>query len=324
MIPIRDTIRTETYPVVNSVLIAVNVLVFMITLSQGATEHTRFVYTYGLVPARYSLPQLASYFTTLQQVVAFITFMFLHGGFLHLLGNMWSLYIFGDNVEDHLGHFRYLIFYLLCGFLSGLSHLALNWHSQIPTIGASGAIAGIMGAYAVLYPRAKVLTLVPIFFFLHFVELPAFIFLGIWFLFQFLSATGTSAQAAGIAWWAHIGGFIFGIGLLKLIDLLPQLGAEQRFRGLTHKHSSPRFQVIRPANLGSDPNSYAVIDVSRREAVTGAHKLVNIAQGMNKRTFMLTIPPGVSGGSKLRLKGMGNQTAQGVRGDLFLKVRISD
>lgn len=324
MIPIRDTVRSESYPVVNSVLIAVNVLVFLITLSQGKGGNTQFVFTYGLVPARYSLPQLAAYFSTLQQAIAFITFMFLHGGFLHLLGNMWSLYIFGDNVEDHLGHFRYLVFYLLCGILSGVSHLALNWHSQIPTIGASGAIAGVMGAYAILYPRAKVLTLIPIFFFLHFVELPAFLFLGIWFLFQFLSATGSSAQAAGIAWWAHIGGFIFGIALLKLIDLLPQLGADEKFRGLTHKRSTPRLQVIRPANVGSGANSFAVIYITRREALTGAHKLVNIARGMRKKTFMLNVPPGVSEGSKLRLKGMGDEAPDGSRGDLLLKVRITD
>jgi hypothetical protein len=179
-----------------------------------------------------------------------------------------------------------------------------------------------MGAYAILYPRAKVLTLVPIFFFLHFVELPAFIFLGIWFLFQFLSATG--GEASGIAWWAHIGGFIFGIGLLKLIDLLPRLAAEGKFRDLTHKHSSPRLQVIRPANIGDDPHSYAVIDISPREALTGTHKLVNITEGLKKRTFMLNVPAGVSEGSKLRLRGMGNQTTTGDRGDLFLKVRIKE
>jgi len=322
MIPIRDTIRSDSYPVVNSVLIATNVVIFLVTLSHGRADHTQFVYTYGLVPARYSLPQMGAYFTGIQQILAFFTFMFLHGGFLHLLGNMWSLYIFGDNVEDHLGHVRYLVFYLLCGILSGVSHLALNWHSQIPTIGASGAIAGVMGAYAILYPRAKVLTLVPIFFFLHFVELPAFIFLGIWFLFQFLSATG--GEASGIAWWAHIGGFIFGIGLLKLIDLLPRLAAEGKFRDLTHKHSSPRLQVIRPANIGDDPHSYAVIDISPREALTGTHKLVNITEGLKKRTFMLNVPPGVSEGSKLRLRGMGNQTTTGDRGDLFLKVRIKE
>jgi len=145
----------------------------------------------------------------------------MHGGFFHILGNMWFLYIFGDNVEDRLGHFRYLAFYLLCGLASGISHLVLNWTSQIPTIGASGAIAGVMGAYFILYPKAKVLTLVPIFFFIQFVEIPAFLFLGFWILFQFLSAATSSAQAGGIAWWAHVGGFIFGIIFLKLFQRLP-------------------------------------------------------------------------------------------------------
>jgi hypothetical protein len=248
--------------------------------------------------------------------------MFLHGGLLHLLGNMWSLYIFGDNVEDHLGHFRYLAFYLLCGLASGVSHLVLNWHSEIPTIGASGAIAGVMGAYFVLYPKAKVLTLVPIFIFIQFIELPAYIFLGIWFLFQFLSAAGASAQASGIAWWAHIGGFIFGIVFLKLFEWLPEIGADKKFRRLTQKRTTPRLQVIRPASVGDDPNLYGVVTVSEREALFGARKLVNIALGLRKKTFLLTIPPGVSEGSKLRLKAMGRQMPGGERGDLFLKVQI--
>jgi rhomboid family protein len=135
---------------------------------------------------------------------------------------MWFLYIFGDNVEGRLGRLRYLIFYLLCGLAAGASHLFLNWHSNVPTIGASGAIAGVMGAYLILYPRAKILTLLPILFFFTFVQVPAFIFLGIWFLFQFLIAAGTSRQAGGIAWAAHIGGFLFGIILLKLLAKLPK------------------------------------------------------------------------------------------------------
>jgi membrane associated rhomboid family serine protease len=221
LIPIRDTIRSETYPITNYVLIALNILAFFVEQSLGRNLN-EFIFTYGLVPARYSIPQISAHFTTGQQVIAFLTFMFLHGGFFHLLGNMWFLYIFGDNVEDRLGHFRYLAFYLLCGLASGISHLFLNWTSQIPTIGASGAIAGVMGAYFILYPRAKVLTLVPIFFFLHFIKIPAFVFLGFWIFFQFLSAA-FSAQTGGIAWWAHIGGFIFGIIFLKLFQLLPRI-----------------------------------------------------------------------------------------------------
>jgi membrane associated rhomboid family serine protease len=250
--------------------------------------------------------------------------MFLHGGYLHIIGNMWSLYIFGDNVEDRLGHFRYLVFYLLCGLASGISHLAINWHSTLPTIGASGAIAGVMGAYFILYPKAKVLTLVPIFFFIQFIELPAFVFLGIWFLFQFISAAGTSAQGGGIAWWAHIGGFVFGIIFLRLFEMLPAFGVTKKVQGLTRKRTTPRLQVIRPAGSGTDPDLYGMISITEREALFGARKLINIAEGFKKRTFFLTIPTGLSEGQTLRLKGMGRQTAEGRRGDLYLKVQVRD
>jgi len=323
MIPIRDTIRAETYPIVNSLIITVNVLFFFVELSQGERLN-RFIYIYGLVPARYAIPQISAYFTSGQQVMSFLTFMFLHGGFLHLIGNMWFLYIFGDNVEDRLGHFRYLVFYLLCGLASGVSHLVINWHSKVPTIGASGAIAGVMGAYFILYPRAKVLTLVPIFFFFQFFELPAFVFLGIWFLFQFLSAAGASAQAGGIAWWAHIGGFVFGVIFLKLFEILPTSGVSRKTRDLTRKRKTPRFQVIRPAGFGTDSDLYAPISITKREALFGARKLVNIPEGFKKRTFFLTIPAGISEGTTLRLKGMGRQMAEGLRGDLYLKVQIRD
>ena len=323
MIPIRDTIRSETYPIINYVLIALNILAFLVEQSLGRNLN-EFVFTYGLVPARYSVPQISAHFTTAQQMIAFLTFMFIHGGFFHILGNMWFLYIFGDNVEDRLGHFRYLAFYLLCGLASGISHLFLNWTSQIPTIGASGAIAGVMGAYFILYPRAKILTLVPIFFFLHFMEIPAFLFLGFWIFFQFLSATASSAQAGGIAWWAHIGGFIFGIIFLKLFQLLPGINMGQKFRHLTRKRTSPRLQVIRPVGIGDKPSLYNTITVSEHEAHFGTRKLVNIADGYKEKTFVLTIPPGISEGSSLRLKGMGRQTPEGEHGDLFLKVHIRD
>jgi len=321
MIPIRDTIRSETYPIVNSFIIAVNVLVFFLELSQ-AQGLDGFIKIYGLVPARYSIPQIAAYFTTGQQVLSFLTFMFLHGGFLHLLGNVWFLYIFGDNVEDRLGHFRYLVFYLLCGLASGISHLVINWHSMIPTIGASGAIAGVMGAYFILYPRAKILTLVPIFIFFQFIELPAFLFLGVWFLFQFLSAAGASAQAGGIAWWAHIGGFVFGVIFLKLFEMLPASGARRKVRDLTRKRTTPRLQVIRPVGSGSAADLHGLISITEREALLGTRKLVNIAEGFKKRTFFLTIPVGLSEGQTLRLKGMGRRTEEGRRGDLYLKVQV--
>jgi len=323
MIPIRDTVRSQTYPVVNAVIIGINIVVFLVELSQGR-RLTQFTYVYGLVPARYSVPQVAAYFTSGQQIFSFLSFMFLHGGFLHLLGNMWFLYIFGDNVEDRLGHIRYLFFYLLCGLASGASHLFLNLDSTIPTIGASGAIAGVMGAYFVLYPRAKILTLVPIFIFIQLIHLPAFVFLGIWFLFQFLSAAGTSAQSGGIAWWAHIGGFVFGIIFLKLFELIPSTGAGGRIHGLTKKRKTPRLQVIRPVGVGQDLDRHGVISITEREALFGARKLINIAEGFKKKTFLLTIPPGVSQGSRLKLKGLGRRAPDGSRGDLYMKVEIGE
>ncbi len=215
MIPLRDINPSRNFPVVNTLLIGINVVVFFLQMSQG-NEMDRFVYTYGLVPARYAISHVSAYFTPFQQVFSFISFMFLHGGFLHLLGNMWSLYIFGDNVEDRLGPFRYLLFYLLCGLASGVSHLLLNMNSTIPTIGASGAIAGVMGAYLVLHPRSRILTLIPILIFPWFVEIPAFFFIGFWFVLQLLNAAGSHGGGGGIAWWAHIGGFLFGIVFLKM------------------------------------------------------------------------------------------------------------
>ncbi|MCD4763949.1 MAG: rhomboid family intramembrane serine protease, partial [Desulfobacterales bacterium] len=272
MIPIRDTIPTKTYPIVNNALIAINVVFFLVELSQGPGLE-RFIYIYGLVPARYTIPQIASYFTTGQQFVSLITFMFLHGGFWHLLGNMWSLYIFGDNIEERLGPLRYLTFYMICGLASGLSHLVFNYNSTMPTIGASGAIAGVMGAYFILFPKAKILTLIPIFFIPYFIEIPAFFFLGIWFVFQFLSAAGSHGQMTGIAWWAHIGGFIFGIIFLKLFLALPGGGVSDRLRKITEKKKSYRLQVIRPVGMANDPNLYGTITITHLEAITGTRKL---------------------------------------------------
>jgi membrane associated rhomboid family serine protease len=240
VIPIRDTNRSEKYPVINNSIIAITILAFIIELLQGQ-RLKEFIYLYGLVPARYAEPQVAAYFTTSQQVFPFFTSLFLHGGVLHLLGNMWFLYIFGDNVEGRLGHLRYLVFYVLCGLAAGASHLVLNWHSNVPTIGASGAIAGVMGAYLILYPRAKILTLLPIFFFFTFVEVPAFIFLGIWFLFQFLIAAGSAGQPGVIAWGAHIGGFLFGIVFLKLFEKVPKKGVSEKIQRLTMRRTTPRF-----------------------------------------------------------------------------------
>ncbi len=323
MIPLRSSQRSSSYPVVNNILIGINVVFFLIELAQGHRLN-EFIYTYGLVPARYFIPQISSHFTLGEQLLSFFSFMFLHAGFLHLLGNMWSLYIFGDNVEERLGPIRYLVFYLLCGLASGIVHTVSNPHSQIPTIGASGAIAGIMGAYFVLFPRAKILTLIPLFFFFPFVEIPAYFFLGIWFLFQFLSATANSGQIGGIAWWAHIGGFIFGIIFLKLFAMMPEIGASSKIRKMTKKRTTSRIQVIRPISMDNDPNSYGNISINSREAFFGTRKLINIPVGFKKRTFFLTIPPNISDGDKLRLRGLGRIREGNTRGDLYLKVNIVD
>ena len=322
MIPIRDTIASKNYPVVNNTIIGINVVLFLFELSQGANLD-RFVYIYGLVPARYSMPQISSYFTTGQQLLSFLSFMFLHGGFWHLLGNMWFLYIFGDNVEDRLGPFRYLVFYLLCGITSGLFHLLLNLHSNMPTIGASGAIAGVMGAYLILYPHSKILTLIPIFFIPYFLEIPAAFFLGFWFVLQFLNAAGSHGNIGGIAWWAHIGGFVFGIVFLKIFLALPETGVSGKMRRVTAKRKTHRLQVVRPGGIGKDPHLYGTIDITSFEALTGTQKLINIPKGFQKRIVKVIVPPGVKEGSKLRLKGMGKTGSDGQRGDLYLKVIIT-
>lgn len=322
MLPIRDTISSKNYPIVNNTIIGINVVLFLFEMSQGA-HLDRFVYIYGLVPARYSVPQIASYFTTGQQLLSWLSFMFLHGGFWHLLGNMWSLYIFGDNVEDRLGPFRYLVFYLLCGITSGLSHFLFNLHSNIPTIGASGAIAGVMGAYLILHPNSKILTLIPIIFIPWFVEVPAFFFLGLWFVLQFLNAAGSHGNIGGIAWWAHIGGFVFGIVLLKIFLALPETGVSGKMRRVTAKRKTHRLQVVRPGGLGKDPHLYGTIDITSFEALAGTQKLINIPKGFQKRIVKVIVPPGVKEGSKLRLKGLGKTASDGQRGDLYLKVMIT-
>ena len=321
MIPLRDINPSRNFPVVNTLLIGINVLVFLLQMSQG-NGTDRFVYTYGLVPARYAIPHVSAYFTPFQQVFSFLSFMFLHGGFLHLLGNMWSLYIFGDNIEDRLGPFRYLLFYLLCGLASGLSHLLLNMNSTIPTIGASGAISGVMGAYLVLHPRSRILTLIPILIFPWFVEIPAFFFIGFWFVMQLLNAAGSHGMGGGIAWWAHIGGFLFGIVFLKLALMLPSTGVSRKISPMTAKKKTSRLQVIRPGGPADDPNLYGTLEISPFEARLGSRKLVNIPWGFQKRLINVTVPAGITEGKQLKLKSLGKLTPKGGRGDLFLRVII--
>ncbi len=321
MIPIRDTTPSKNVPMVNNLLIAFNVLVFIVQLMQGPALD-RFIFTYGLVPARYTVDRLAEHFSLFQQGFSWLSFMFLHGGFLHILGNMWSLYIFGDNVEDHMGPVRYLGFYLLCGVASGVSHLMLNAQSTAPTIGASGAIAGVMGAYFLLHPRSKILTLIPIIFIPWFVEIPAYFFLGIWFLMQFLNAAASGGTAGGIAWWAHIGGFLFGMLFLKLFDALPGTGVTSHMRRMTAKKRSHRLQVARPEKPTPDDDMHATIAISPYEALVGARKLVSIPSGLQRKIYRVNVPPGIEAKQTLRLKGQGQQRTDGSRGDLLLRVII--
>ncbi len=321
MIPIRDAIRSKTFPVVNLLIIVLNVLAFLWQLSQG--PHLREVFSlYGIVPVRYSDPGLSEQFSAFQQWLPFLTSMFLHGGLFHILGNMWFLYIFGDNIEDRLGHIRYFIFYLLCGIAAGVIHLYTNWDSKIPTIGASGAISGIMGAYLILYPRSRILTLIPIFFFIQFVEIPAFIFLGYWLLIQLFSASLTPKNVGGIAFWAHIGGFVAGLVFIKIFDLVPRMDMGQRLRHYTDRKATPRLQSISPQSSPEELDLDGEIIITPKEAVRGTRKLIAIPQGLKKKNMIVTIPPGVREGTRLRLRGLGRVDREGNRGDLFLEVRF--
>ena len=214
MIPLRDNVPSRSYPVVNVLLIWANLIVFAIELSRP--DLREFLYTWGMVPAR-----VLHEGPTVAVIVTFFTSMFLHGGWAHILGNMWFLYIFGDNVEDRLGHGRYLLFYIACGLAGGIAHLITNPASPYPAIGASGAIAGVLGAYFLLFPYARIAALVWFFWFVDIIEIPAATFLGVWFIFQFFSGLATLPLAGhivgGVAWWAHIGGFVCGLVLLKFL-----------------------------------------------------------------------------------------------------------
>ena len=216
MIPLRDSTPRQTVPVVTYVLIALNVAGFLWELSLGSSLD-RALFGVGFIPARFWLP--GAYVADLMTIVVS---MFLHGSLLHIGGNMLYLWIFGDNVEDRLGHGRYLLFYLLCGILATLAHAFFSPASRFPAIGASGAIAGVLGAYLVLYPHARVTTLIPIFFFVAIREIPAVIILGLWFILQLLSGVGSlgvkdAQDMGGVAFFAHIGGFVAGMVLVFLL-----------------------------------------------------------------------------------------------------------
>ena len=211
MIPLYDTLHSRRFPIVNWLLIALNVLVFLYEISLSPSALDRLTRTWGLVPA-HLIAHPATVWVTI------FTAMFLHGGWFHILSNMWVLFIFGDNIEDRLGGVRYLVFYLLSGAAAGLLESFVLQGSGVPMIGASGAIAGVLGAYLILYPRARIASLVPIIFIFTIIEIPAAFFLLFWFVSQIFSGwlTLQGSNGSGVAWWAHVGGFIFGMLTVNL------------------------------------------------------------------------------------------------------------
>ena len=322
MIPIRDNQPSNCFPIVTYILIGVNALVFLLQTQIGLDNHV-FFYSYGLVPAKYTVHELSKHFSIGNQLFSTFSYMFLHGGFLHFAGNMWFLYIFGDNVEDHFGSLRFLGFYLICGMVSGVAHFLLNPVSMVPTIGASGAIAGVMGAYFMLYPKSRILTVIPIIIIPWVVEIPAFVFLGIWFLIQFFNAAG-SGGGSGIAWWAHVGGFIAGLFLVKMNKRLPATGAGKKISQFTTRKHTPRLQMIVAKGSSDSPDLYGDIDISSLEALTGANKMVTIPWGFYKPLYKVKIPAGVKPGTRLRLAGMGKSVPSGLKGDMYLTVNIKN
>ncbi len=221
MFPLRDSERSQTTPIVTIALVVINLLAFFYEVSLDDFSLHYFLSEWGTVPRDF-------------RFVSVLTSMFLHGGWMHVLGNMWFLWIFGDNIEDILGHGQYLLFYLLCGSAGGLLHVGFNPGSSLPAIGASGAISGVMGAYLVSFPRARIHTLIFFVIFMTTIEVPAILMIGYWFAVQLFSGFGQLAEAShqqgGTAWFAHVGGFVAGVVLIKLIPTRPRLEIRQENR----------------------------------------------------------------------------------------------
>src|SRR5213080_4877506 len=215
MFPIQDSVPSRSVPVVTRALILINVVVFFFELSLSRESIIQLFYLFGVVPARFTDPEwAASIGFPIGSYWSLLTHQFLHGGWLHIVANMWTLWIFGDNVEDRMGPLRFIIFYLVCGVLAALTQVLVTPNATIPSVGASGAIAGVLGAYFLFFPTARLIVLIPILFFTFFFELPAVIFLVLWFFIQLFSGTAMLAspqQVGGIAFWAHIGGFVVGM-----------------------------------------------------------------------------------------------------------------
>jgi membrane associated rhomboid family serine protease len=228
MFPIRNAVPTRYPPVVTWMLIAVNCAVFLFQIGLSPAEEQLFLSQLALIPARYvDLFAHGDINLSLADIVPFFTMMFLHGGWLHLIFNMWTLWLFGPTIEDRLGHGTFLVFYLVCGVAASLTHVIFSLTSTVPALGASGAIAGVLGFYMRMFPLARIVVLVPIIFIPLFFEVPAFVFVGIWFFIQVLQGTAEllMPSSEGVAWWAHIGGFIAGFVLGAPLRL-----SERRYR----------------------------------------------------------------------------------------------
>jgi membrane associated rhomboid family serine protease len=221
LIPLKDLTPRRSFPIVTLLLILINVAVFIYQITLAPHAAQVFVNTYAVIPARIQ-SALAGHRSLPAALLPLFTCMFLHGGWLHLIGNMWFLWIFGANVEDHMGSLPYLIFYLLCGVGSSIAQTAFSWGSHVPALGASGARSGVLGAYIIFFPTSKIYTLVTLFIIWFRARIPAIVFIGLWFVIQALSAYGTLGGAGhieegGVAWWAHIGGFVLGLVFAKLM-----------------------------------------------------------------------------------------------------------
>ena len=222
MIPLKDLTPRRSFPVVTLLLILANIAVFIYQITLPPHAAQVFVNTYAVVPAKIQLALDGHRYTLTQALLPLFTCMFLHGGWLHIIGNMWFLWIFGANVEDHMGPFAYLIFYSLCGVGSSIAQTAFSWGSHIPALGASGAISGVLGAYIIFFPTSQIYTLVTLFIIWFRARIPAIVFIGLWFVLQALSAFGSLGGAGrveegGVAWWAHVGGFVLGLLFAKII-----------------------------------------------------------------------------------------------------------
>ncbi len=244
MFPLRDENPTELFPFVTILLIATNVLVWLFVQGAGSGEmFLQSLCSYGAIPGEItgaiapgSTVPLGDARCTIggMGVATVLTSMFMHGGWMHLVGNMWFLWVFGNNIEDSTGHVRYLLFYLLCGALAALAHILTDPGSGIPTVGASGAISGVMGAYMVLYPRVRVYTLVFLVVFIRVIPLPAVTLLALWFFLQLVSGAAAGAGGGGgVAFWAHVGGFVAGVVLIKLFERRKLVDAKREGRVLT-------------------------------------------------------------------------------------------